>query len=1720
MADERARPSRPSWKRAGGDPRAVEPSSHAWSRRSVSSVARPDAPRTKTWKVAGVVAALAACIALILFLILVFRPPRPAAVVLVGADYAGNLAVPHNLLGWKGLQGLEAVSRTPPRFSLFPPPMLQLVRGGGTPLNLAEDWKALVDDLKVSAKGYRTLLIAVALHGGTTADSAYLLPGKATGREADRLDLLQVIRSMDELPQEQNKVLVLEGALVPADWRLGMLYNDFGRRLRDLEPEIRKVKNLWVLSGCDVDQQCWASEGMGRTAFFHYIIEALSGEAAGHGMRLNLQTLHDYVRRKVRNWAWNARGAIQEPVLLPRTADTAGSGGEPPRRPAAGVHLATAEAAPASETPPELDRTMLSERWRAFHELDGLLPHPSTYSPRRWREYRATLVRLEELARAGASAQQLAPLDERLGVLGARLRADRSFAKITESPQHNLVMGVVQGAVIDPRRGSEPEFSRLWSPPPGTDPSKVWDELRGKFPDGDAEPAQPLRCRVDDYLLQRAAADPQHDLATAVDRLRQQTRGTQYPQPVEAHFAAMLERSLRGERARPQAFWPRVRRALLVRRLAERVTLGIPEGRPGYAASERLAPWLRELVDRADDQRRLGEDQLLASDEAAWARADQSLAAAEQLYREASSRGELVRKAILARDLALSTLPDYARWMGRRRPEDLGKDDLAAVVLELWDQVHRLSDRLEAPGEESAASLEKLQKGLSTGLEALGRRFRQHAGGLAGDRRPEECEPTASAAAVPFADAAEDSLRGALWDRLDAIRKHDRKLSEGGDTPEPAAADADRVADSLRRRSRLQGRMAMATLGRDRFDAPAFKDAPPFDQVLKRIESAFEEGGQQAWWRSIAEAGDAIGLRWRGLGPEVEGLTKEEGPDADPARLLTRLSLAERLDRLIDGGEEPLPDSRPEAASLGRGLRIRGLLLWLAERAWRDHWFDEDPKAVSPYYRTVATRLVGDAARIAAKGPDLARIRQLVARNDRLKLEGPSKIIMTTEPAADATYRIAAEGDPESIPPGLPVIRPRVEPELGLLDGAAGYRLAPWRTGGDVARFSVSSATIRSAESDESMDRPFIRTSPLLIEGVFRGQLFTKRTDVELHPVPDEVSVNPAPVDPRASLAVRADGELLARFGAGSGSIAIVLDMSGSMREPTPSGRSKLAEAKIALGQVLEIIPAGTTVSLWTFSQIGAKEADLFEDDPRHLAPEKTIQRLREPVRWDRAELPGLVARLEAYRPFCDTPLVEAMWRAAATDLGKAQGLKTLLVLTDGNDTEFQKHREFNPLKDGKPTYKDIPEFIRTAFDPTGVQINMIYFDTASDGGKQLEEARKNFEEPLRGLDRPGTFTAVKDVDQLLAGLKKGIRQELACRIRDEAGKPVSEELLGVTRVGEPDRWWPDGLDAGLYTLSVLADHTYEHQVELKKGERLLVRLVDAGGKIDFRRDLYSGDFADRAAEDRSEWRASGLATVIPAQQAGDRIQVLASLEQTAMRVPDPDPIRQVHPRMSWMRLAAQGIPNPSGAFSTRWRDLGEYPAPAWVADVPRWPRDPAGAGPAQPVLRIWWLAPGLKDRSLPAIALDGDLPRRLRLADGEEVVLEGLGIESHKVEVSPGSRVDRRCLAIRIAYPKDQLHIVDPRSLLAAGIGTEGAELRIFSRARRSTALLWPVSETSLDALKSVGLYPVDELLKLAEKQQTAAAITLPIPRRGNLPEPPPPLRDPRRPLGPPAPG
>src|SRR5262245_10874438 len=124
MANERSQSPRATWRGNTEAKPSARPqkSEYKWTERGAKPAAGPARGQgSRSVRIASGLIGFAACLMLVVWLIWMINPPKPAAVILVGADYATNLAVPHNVLGWQGLEGIEQLSKTPQPWSLFNP---------------------------------------------------------------------------------------------------------------------------------------------------------------------------------------------------------------------------------------------------------------------------------------------------------------------------------------------------------------------------------------------------------------------------------------------------------------------------------------------------------------------------------------------------------------------------------------------------------------------------------------------------------------------------------------------------------------------------------------------------------------------------------------------------------------------------------------------------------------------------------------------------------------------------------------------------------------------------------------------------------------------------------------------------------------------------------------------------------------------------------------------------------------------------------------------------------------------------------------------------------------------------------------------------------------------------------------------------------------------------------------------------------------------------------------------------------------------------------------------------------------------------------------------------------------------------------------------------------------------------------------------------------------
>jgi len=637
---------------------------------------------------------------------------------------------------------------------------------------------------------------------------------------------------------------------------------------------------------------------------------------------------------------------------------------------------------------------------------------------------------------------------------------------------------------------------------------------------------------------------------------------------------------------------------------------------------------------------------------------------------------------------------------------------------------------------------------------------------------------------------------------------------------------------------------------------------------------------------------------------------------------------------------------------------------------------------------------------------------------------------------------------------------------------------------------------LHQAETDLRLTRPRLEESTFAVRGFFRGQVFEGQAEVRIHPLPETVVIGPAPPDLPASIAVRAQREVVDQFGVGRGSIAIVLDCSGSMGDNNQPG-SKFEEAKRALVSVLRRVPRGTTVSLWTFGQ--AREGFVDgrarpEDRDDSAMPERTIKPLLRPVAWDEDQLKKLRPDLDRIRPYHGTPLVQAMIQAKA-DLTGAKALKTLLVLTDGADTRF--------MNEGTPRPKgmDIAKYVKEQFNQSGIMVNMVLFKADE---KELVEARAQFADVLKQLEPRGRLSTVQELGQLDQILRTMLKQELVCQIEAADGAQVGE--LDVTSPDEVDRWWARGLEPGAYKLKVRTNRLHEQWVDLDKGDRLIVRLVAvAGGRLTFDRALYSEDERHREQDQESGgWRLAVLQNQQKGVDPEAGIQLLATLEPLAAR---PGHLRQFKPRLAWFELSPEGG---GGEFSVRWSERALYPAPAWQFDVPRWINDAAGARLARPVLRAWW-APD-KEPSATTVLPD-NVGNEVPVGDGKIVVIESILAEDHHVETRPGApREPKPCLVVRLRYPPKSPFLVDPRRLAGVKPTPIGYEHRFYTKADRYTGLFWPVTEEQVRAsLESLSLISLSQFRTDAERDRNTIELKLSQPQPNDKqPEPPPAVPNP----------
>jgi hypothetical protein len=1654
MPGDPSRGQSPAWRNQGGPGERKKGAQPAWRKdQEAPHKSRRLSRPTKFGIVLGL------CVVLVgglVWLLLMLWPPSSAALVVVGSGYEENLAVPHNVYGWDGAKDVAGLF-TQNAISSFWDRVT-----GKTSVQLLKEPVRLTDPEGWAPKdwthfGGKTLLILVALHGGTDRDGAFLWVDDPERKQ--RLYLKQMIDDLRPVTAQKNVVLVLDATQVDAYWPAGMLHNDFARELEKLEPEIKQQQRLVVFSASGPDQRSWVSEEWRRSIFTHYLREGLQGAAQpDRSGPLTVKQLVKYVSDKVAGWALDNRAAPQEPVLLPRdgglerTADwTLIAGGRE-------GHAATDPAeAPGDDYKKPAADLAAEKVWQKHDEAAGKPLRPWVYAPQAWRLYEATLLRYEQLVRAG-DAEHAGHLRDGL----KDLAPGETAQGLRFSRYRSLAMPLLAGKAADEPADEKVRdtFAALWDRGE-KQRDAAWQQARAGTENQDA-----LRLAVARQLVKKVTgqAPDLGDFKKAYDVVHTMDPGGNN-RPVEAHLLALLGRDLKEREQFQQPLPPAqdLRMAVDVCRLAEETALSardfpVGESQKLYAYSEWVYPWISKDLADADKARRHGEDLLFASDESNLADARKQLEEAKRAYGKIADHAVVLRRALAAYQEARAWLPSYAEYLARSDESTPKKLQDAAQLAELTD---RLGDLLEQPkpegqeakdaGERAAAQARRLQavkdaaEGASAELQRLQDEFKGHCEALAsGPQRTQSGWHELEAVLTVPGIAADTRLRLVQNSRDVSHELNRNTAKQGGSHPAPKAHPFEEA--------RRQGEMALAVLGRhwvqacNRREQDGEREPDFFGPLAQKIREA-----RDGDWLALNDAGSQLGRCWELMVPKLEGAAT--GPEDQKAEdAVAQARQGERLARQLDGGAAYLlyeVRKRPDPVDDYRRLQLQGLLRGQAERTRLDHWWGE-AKDAAPYYVVSGRSYLQDAedllpqqhrALTTAEGQLVAGLKKGLDRPDGLGVTTPDDHLSVTDQRGfSPDFRL--EDNPR-VPRGELVCWADMKGPIQEGAGEAGKR--------QVKAVGDPLPVYRPTWQDTT---PSARQCEIILHVRYRGQVIDHPVQVTTPGAPDRV-VYQYPPAPTGKIMVRADGEVYNRKAWEQMRIAIVFDHSLSM-EVDDDGKpsNKLTEATEALEEVLRNLPPGPKVSLWTF---GHRDLD------RYTEP---AERLAKPQRWeanaDRAAQLKTELRNIRGDGKAASPIVHTMVKAAEDDLGLRKedarekedasadvGVKVLLVLTDGDDNVFRSTKEtYNP--GGRLT---VPDYLRKRFDDTDVQILMVGFQL----GKEEESATAQFS-VLTKLRQPGSFLAANNKAGLRRILARYLeQQDLHCRVyRDQDNRLIklSRDLDPGLLVSRPDQDLipSEPLAPDAYVARVPA--TRPLHFRLDRGDLLLLDVQEDG----LRRALFK-DYHERVSNRKLPSGRDDRGWVVTAHESKvglnrHSLQMLLSAEKDAGR--DEDNLRLIKPEFVWFDLAADGGKGEPKGLS--WGNVGDvvgYPAPTWRLDVGDWPEG------ALPRVRAWVRdRPPSRESDLSEpfpharnAPLDKFYRSEARIGN-DRVQRIRVTFEDIDVRVRPGEKaVKKPCLVVRAQYDKGS-----PVMAHLEGLGHEGAEHRFYSGVNQYTGIFWPV--------------------------------------------------------------
>src|SRR5438445_1452816 len=169
-----------SWREQAGGVERKREGQPQWRREPATPAAAPVKRLSRKTKIVAAALGFLVFCGLLVLAVLLLIPPKPAVLVPLYAGYEDNLAVPANPYGKIAAQDFEELAESGLGSFVWGSGALRL-KSKASEVRTDELWDKDLSDFKE-----KTVVVFMAVHGGSDHEGAYLLPANSNGRPDEK----------------------------------------------------------------------------------------------------------------------------------------------------------------------------------------------------------------------------------------------------------------------------------------------------------------------------------------------------------------------------------------------------------------------------------------------------------------------------------------------------------------------------------------------------------------------------------------------------------------------------------------------------------------------------------------------------------------------------------------------------------------------------------------------------------------------------------------------------------------------------------------------------------------------------------------------------------------------------------------------------------------------------------------------------------------------------------------------------------------------------------------------------------------------------------------------------------------------------------------------------------------------------------------------------------------------------------------------------------------------------------------------------------------------------------------------------------------------------------------------------------------------------------------------------------------------------------------------